>query len=310
MKFSVVIPLYNKQRSLCRSVYSVFNQTNISKSDVELIIVDDGSTDRSLAIANLIKKEHRSRAIIVHSQTNAGVSAARNKGVELATYDFVCFLDADDSYDPNFLSEIQKLIKSYPAARMFASSYRFVDLERGIVKNATISNLTAKPHQLLKDYFYSSATGDLPVISSSVCLNKSALEAIGGFPVGENMGEDQAVWSQVALQHPVAVSRNVCANYSIDVNDSLMSTIVPQCELPYSKRLQRQLDQGDIPKHLCKSVQAYIAGHLLDLVRRNEKAGNLNIAVKLVTDKRAMKLHKRWLFWRSYLFTKSLLLSH
>jgi len=301
MKLSIVIPLYNKQETIHRAMISVLDQISSSDCNVvqenELITVDDGSRDNSLTVARRIQREHTDRNIIIHSQRNAGVSAARNKGVELASADYVAFLDGDDSYEPNFISEIVRLIKEFPMAAMFATSYRLIDSNSGHRRKARMTGLKAhKGKHLLSDYFYSAAHGDLPVTSSSVCIRKSALIQIGSFPVGENMGEDQAVWSQMALKHEIALSSKVCANYFLDTNNSLMNTVAPSKEMPFSQRLQAQLYDKEIQGEKIESIQQYIAGHLLDLCRRNIQIGDLANAKKLLEDPRSSRLRKRWVY--------------
>lgn len=300
MKFSIVIPLYNKQDSIRRALQSVFDQVDYDATQYEVIVVDDGSNDNSLEIVNSIKREHGDRQITVYSQVNAGVSAARNRGLEIARSDYIAFLDADDTYEPNFLSEITGLINQFPSAAMFATAYRFVDTSAGTRRNAGIvGTQNSFEPQLLEDYFYSAANGDLPITSSSVCIRKNALEGVGGFPLGENMGEDQAVWSQIALKHPIAISPKVCANYFEATASSLMQVVAPSDEMPFSKRLQQQLDQGQVVNSQRSSLKKYIAGHLLDLVRRNLKAGDMSSARSLLDDRRTHKQFKRYLYWRA-----------
>ena len=307
MKFSIVIPLYNKQESIRRTIYSVFDQVGCGASQYEVIIVDDGSSDNSLATVNKIQREHTDREIIVYSQTNAGVSAARNKGVELASSDYIAFLDADDTYEPNFLREIESMHGKFPDTAMLATAYRFIDTNAGIKRKARIVGVTPEAEQqLLEDYFYSAAHGDLPITSSSVCISKIALGGVGGFPYGENMGEDQAVWSQIALRYPVAISQKVCANYFEDTAGSLMQTVASRDELPFSKRLQQQLDRNEVPNYQTSSVENYIAGHLLDLVRRNFQTGDVQRAKTLLGDPRARRQLKRWVYWSLRVQTASL----
>ena len=297
MKFSTVIPLYNKQNSIRRALYSVLMQNCVDNQEHEIIIVDDGSTDDSLRVAKMIKQQFPNRLITIHSQVNAGVSAARNKGTALARNEYITFLDADDSYEPHFYNEISLLAKRFPFAAVLATRYRFVNSNEGTKRAANVVGLSLDQHQILDDFFYSSAYGDLPVTSSSVCIKKSALESVGGFPVGENMGEDQAVWSQLALTYLIAISNTVCANYFEATGGSLMQSEPVVNEMPFSLRLQMQLDRQEIPAKARKSVECYIAGHLLDLVRRNLKSGNLAIARELIQDQRAKKQFKRWGYW-------------
>jgi len=94
--FSVVIPLYNKEKDVLKTIQSVLKQ---SHSKFEIIIVDDGSTDSSIEIIKNIKDER----IRLFSKKNEGVSIARNYGVEKATTEFIAFLDADDYWHPNHL---------------------------------------------------------------------------------------------------------------------------------------------------------------------------------------------------------------
>jgi len=298
MKFSIVIPLYNKQDTIRRAINSVFDQIEIRKQAIQLIIVDDGSTDNSLTIVNRIQCENTHRDIIVYTQKNAGVSAARNKGIELASHNLIAFLDADDTYEPHFLDEITQLVNNYPIAGVFCTGYRFINTGHGTKRNAKLIGLVANnEQQILADFFYSAATGDLPITSSSVCIRKSALQKIRGFPNAENMGEDQAAWSQLALSQMIAISQRICANYFEDTSNSLMQTITPSKEMPFSQRLQRQLEGGLIPEQEIKSVKEYIAGHLLDLVRRNIASGDLEAAKNLIVDQRSRCQFKRWVYW-------------
>lgn len=307
IRFSTVIPLYNKQNTIRRALYSVLEQPCAFNEQNEVIVVDDGSTDHSLNVVETIKQQFPNRTIKIHQQANAGVSVARNKGIELASNEYITFLDADDSYEPNFYNEISKLSKRFPYAAMFATRYRFVNTVKGCKRNARLVGLANQQHQILDDFFYSAAYGDLPVTSSSVCIKKEALQSIGGFPAGENMGEDQAVWSQIALKYLVAMSKNVCANYFEDSSDSLMKTEPVRQEMPYSLRLQMQLDQQQIPTRFKDSVEHYISGHLLDLARRNAGAGNLKAANKLVCDKRSHRQVKRWSYWYARIYMNRLI---
>lgn len=312
MKFSIVIPLYNKQAYIRRAIYSAFDQIGFTQQQCEIIIVDDGSSDESLAIVKKIQAENSSRKIIVHTQANAGVSRARNKGVELANSKYIAFLDADDTYEPNFLREIKSLIVQYPKAVMYCTAYQFINTSAGIKRDASFAGIDKEQSaQLLKDYFLSASMGDLPVTSSSVCIRKDALIGVGGFPCSENMGEDQAVWSQIALKHPIAISQKVCANYFEATPSSLMQTNAPKSEMPFSTRLQQQLDQRKVESSKVSSIQSYIAGHLIDLVRRNIKSGDLKRAKIISSDLRARRQQKRWLYWslrlRIEIFRKSVL---
>ena len=104
VKVSVIIPVYNVEDYLTECLDSIINQTF---SDIEIICVNDGSTDNSLSILESYKKSDN--RIKVFSQENAGQGAARNKGVENSCGVYVCFVDADD-YIPH--DAIEKYCKN------------------------------------------------------------------------------------------------------------------------------------------------------------------------------------------------------
>ncbi len=97
-KVSVIIPVYNTGKYVEEAVYSIMNQT---LSELEIIIVNDGSTDDSLQIVTRLQKEDS--RIIIHSQENKGLSAARNKGLKYASGDYIYFMDSDDILNRNAL---------------------------------------------------------------------------------------------------------------------------------------------------------------------------------------------------------------
>ena len=113
---SVVIPVYNKEKFIENTIYSVLNQT---LSDFELIIVDDSSTDKSLSIIDSIKDKR----IKTYSIKNSGVSKSRNYGVEKSSSNLIAFLDADDLWKNNHLEQLYKLYLENPNCGMYAMSY-------------------------------------------------------------------------------------------------------------------------------------------------------------------------------------------
>lgn len=97
--FSVIVPVYNAEQTIEKCINSILVQ---SVEDFELILIDDGSADSSLLICqNYASRDSR---IILFSQSNKGVSSARNKGIELSSGDYLVFVDSDDYVDPDYLS--------------------------------------------------------------------------------------------------------------------------------------------------------------------------------------------------------------
>ena len=118
--FSVIMPLYNKAPYVRKAVESVVGQTYV---DWEMIIVDDCSTDGSAAI---VEQFTDPRIRIVRLERNGGVGAARNRGVVESSTPLICFLDADDWWEPTFLEEIEGLIERYPNAGIYGTGYYIV----------------------------------------------------------------------------------------------------------------------------------------------------------------------------------------
>ena len=106
-KVSVIIPVYNTEKYLRECLDSVVNQT---LRDIEIICVDDGSTDNSLAI--LREYETKDSRIKVLTQENINAGAARNKGLSEATGEFLSFLDSDDFFEPDAIERMYECAKS------------------------------------------------------------------------------------------------------------------------------------------------------------------------------------------------------
>lgn len=111
-KVSVLIPIYNAEKYLTRCISSVIEQ---SYTNIEIILVDDGSKDKSLSICKrLSQRDNRIRFI---KQENSGVSSARNKAIENATGEFITFLDADDSLGKDYIKKLIEQHENYVLTR-------------------------------------------------------------------------------------------------------------------------------------------------------------------------------------------------
>jgi len=113
---SIVVPVYNAHQYIQRCLESIINQ---SYSEVELLLVDDGSSDDSLALCeNIAAKDSRVRVI---SQTNQGASSARNKGLDLASGKYLFFVDSDDWIDPDMIEYMINIIRDYSDVQVVQS---------------------------------------------------------------------------------------------------------------------------------------------------------------------------------------------
>ena len=108
MFVSVVIPIYNGEKYLDNCIESILRQ---NYERYELILIDDGSTDRSLTICQ--EWELKDKRISVYSKENAGVSDSRNYGIEVSCGDYILFVDCDDLLSENYISQMVNVVKEY-----------------------------------------------------------------------------------------------------------------------------------------------------------------------------------------------------
>ncbi len=278
VNFSIVIPLYNKEKSINRTIDSVLTQKN---KNFELIIINDGSTDDSLLHAS----SYNDPRIKIITQENKGVSSARNLGIKNAKYSWVAFLDADDMWLPEHLTELEKIIKKKPdacmvATRSFETKKKFPDNK----KNQAIKEI---------DYF-SLAAKKIGIINSScVCIRKDILDKIGGFSVEYKLGEDLELWAKVALKYKTAISTKITSIYFRDQGGTMLtsmpknnikeidkiikiSDISPSCSF-----LIKMMNKNLINKEKLPSIILYINSRLTASIRANLINININKAKEI-----------------------------
>jgi len=189
MKISVVIPLYNKEKTILRAVNSVLSQTY---ADIELIVVDDGSDDFS---AKQVEDLNGSR-IKLYRTPNRGVSAARNFGAEKATGEWIAFLDADDEYDLNFLSRCSEMIKNSGEKNVSFVACNYIKESPYLKESITAFDPIVENGEA--NYFKLCRGNRTPATSSSVVVNRTAFFDVGGFPIGIKYFEDWILWMKLA----------------------------------------------------------------------------------------------------------------
>lgn len=201
---SVVIPLFNKETEVGRAIRSALEQT---LQDFEIIIVNDGSTDRSADVVKTFS-DKRVRTI---DQSNAGVSAARNRGIAEARSELVAFLDADDEWKPDFLETIVSLRLRYPSCQVFGTRYCYCSTS-GVRRLSVINGISPDMQDgVLMNYFLVAQQSDPPLWTSAVAVTKKAIAVVGGFPVGVRSGEDLLTWARLAARFQIAYSTKPCA---------------------------------------------------------------------------------------------------
>ena len=229
MRFSVIIPLYNKAPYVAKSISSVMDQTF---TDYELIIMDDGSSDGSYDVALQTLNGHS--GCHIYKQTNSGVSMARNNGVLLSRGEYLCFLDADDWWHPTFLEEMDKLIAEFPDAGIYGTNYTIVNETRHKTRVASVGVENGFEKGFIDYCKVYARTMYMPLTSISISVPRMVFDEMCGFPVGIKLGEDFLLWIRIALKYKVAFLNKPLSNYNQDV-DSLNRSVGrlhnPQCHM-------------------------------------------------------------------------------
>lgn len=286
---SVIIPLYNKEPHIKRAIDSVLAQ---KVQDFEIIIVDDGSTDKSAKVV----REFTDPKIRLIQQENAGVSAARNRGIKEAKADLIAFLDADDEWTPSFLETVLRLKEKYPEAGIYATAYLFCN-PRGEIRIAKYEEIESAPWEgLIKSYFLSAAKGEHPVCSSAVCIPKNILIAEKGFKIGVSWGEDDDLWGRIALKHPVVFSWQTGAIYHKEATNRLCS-LKEMKEHPFIETVEKAIINGNVKSEMTEDLRECIARYKIISAINNLFRGYPTVSKNILQTCNTRKLYKQKVFW-------------
>lgn len=235
VQISVVIPLYNKEKYISRTIRSVLNQTY---PNFELVIVDDGSTDRSSEVL----KSFRDERIKYFKKVNEGVSAARNFGLKKSAYNFVAFLDADDEWKKNFLEEFAAIISKYPNYVGYSCKFQKVE-----GKERDYFTFSPQISGELKNYYKYCFWGTQLITSSTVCLNKKKLKLKSFeelFPVGVKRGEDLDAWTRLNLTQNFFFINKTLVHIHVDDNSASNKPFSYGEAFDYKKWFQYRADNA------------------------------------------------------------------
>lgn len=277
MKFSVIIPVYNKSMTICSAVESIYAQTC---KDFEILIVDDGSTD---AIDDALNSLHGVQHRLIHRE-NGGVSRARNTGLAHAQGEYVCFLDADDLWKSDHLETLRQLIEKYPQADMFVTSNEVVFSDERIHH----SNEALKSFDLdfETDDFLGllNRTSYAVVNTNSVCIRRSVMEQEGiRFEPGIKIGEDTDVWFRVGLNHKVAISKKETTVYRREHSTATSATSHIQNWI-FSQRIPEILADEQISEKVKASVVQLIDRYKMTSSREYMASGNRSEAKRVLAE--------------------------
>lgn len=253
---SVVVPTYNRAPLIRQALDSIVAQTF---SDYEIIVVDDGSTDQT---AKLV--EDRPEPIRYFRQEHRGVAAARNHAIRVASGEFVAFLDSDDVWLPDFLSEIVAALDAQPDALLGYSDFRTIDAIGRVLAGH-------RKHQH-GGHVVASLFASIFIHTSCVVARRKAILDVSGFDEQFEASEDYDLWLRLSLVGPFAsVTKPLCLrrthNGSLSRNGNIRN-LVRKAQL-----LEGFFDEhgnGQIPKDLAsrRLAKTYYAAGKASALRR------------------------------------------
>lgn len=205
--FSVIIPTFNRKEKLRAAIVSVLVQ---EEQDFELIVIDDGSDDGSSELADVFNGR-----ITYIFQKNAGVSAARNRGISLSRGSHIAFLDSDDTWHRKKLASHREFLNSYPHIRIHQT-------EDIWVRNGRRVNPGIRHMKKEGDIFIPSLKRCL-ISPSSVCISKTVFEKYGIFDEKLPVCEDYDLWLRITLFETTGLIREKLITRYAGHDDQLSS---------------------------------------------------------------------------------------
>ena len=284
--FSVVIPAYNAEKFVMGAVNSVLNQTH---RDFELVIVDDGSTDGTGAV---IKQCADSRIRYIY-QENAGVSAARNKGITESKGEFVCFLDSDDEWKENHLEVLNSLIEKYNDCGLYITGYD-IRLNNGEIIHKSQQILSKiQDEEIMSDdgydvlnkngYFFNTNT---------ICCRREVFDKVGLFAVGVKNGEDDDMWLRIFAYYSVAISKKATTVYDRS-NCGATGQRTEVFRHRFLERVEGILSSPEIPEYRKESLRIWVERNKLSTARKYILSCDKREAFKLLKKVKFNKVSKK-----------------
>lgn len=216
MKFSVIIPVFNKAETIQDSINSILAQTY---KKFEIIIVDDGSTD------NLKEKLLDFKMIKVIRQKNSGVSVARNYGIKEATGDYICFLDADDIWYSNHLEVLHELIKKYSEFNFYVTSHVLSINNKNYHSSDKLKKINKDDFVCYNLFELLNKNSDGIVNTNSVCIKKSFIDSHQlYFEPNKKIGEDTDMWYRICLYTPCVITKKETTLYRKEFSTATKKT--------------------------------------------------------------------------------------
>ncbi len=286
-KFSVIIPLYNKERDIEMTLSSVFAQTF---TDYEIVLVDDGSTDGSAAVVKSLNHPK----IVFYTKKNEGVALTRNFAVSKAVTNHVAFLDADDYWHPNHLENLNNLILQFPDNSWFATAYEKKHNDQLITPMISPIMESSNWQGIVDNYFKHSLI-DALAWTSAVCFRKDFFTSLHGFDhtITNGAGEDTDLWIRAALAAPLAFSNTISARHNLDGSNRISHTpTLHRNFMNVDNYNQQAANDSFLKKYLDLNRYSFAIQHKLAGDKKTFKKYANQIDLKNITSKQRFLLNK------------------
>lgn len=294
---SVVIPLYNKEKSVRATLESVLAQTY---KDWECIVVNDGSTDNSANVVKEFMAQIDDRWTLI-SQENAGVSAARNAAILAAKGEYVTFLDADDLWMPDYLETLDALIRDYPDAGLYCIGYRVVRDNQMVNGVSSITQDADRVRGWVNDVW--NGNTDLFAGSSS-SSSRERLIRVGLFDTRMTHGEDLDLFWRLVLDGGIVRDSKCCAFYRMDAENRAMHRVPPLDKLIVNyvdKYAEARANDAEFRKFFDEQMIYRLYPYMLSKTYRKEAR---KIAKQFDYSQLKWSMHFRMLFPWTYYYIK------
>jgi len=281
---SVIIPCYNQAHFLREAIESVLSQIY---QNFEIVVIDDGSTDETPNIAGQYPQ------VRYIKQTNQGLAAARNAGLQASRGRYLVFLDADDRLLPNALRAGLQCFEEHPDCAFVSGGYRRID-------KAGVGIDEPTPARIEKDHYLAFLRGNYVGMHGTVLYQRQFLTACGGFNSALPVCEDYELYLRLARSHPVHCHDAVVAEYrtyeaSMSADVTLMLSTVLKVLRSQRKYLKKDR----------RRIEAYRAGvrywkelYSKEFVTRLSPSLARDEFVKVVLGVLTMSRHAPKQFWR------------
>lgn len=288
IRYSFVIPAYNYANYIASTIESVLDQA-ISRCDIEVIVVDDGSTDETWGV--LESKAKRDGRLRVFHQDNQGPSVARNFGATMALGEFLWFLDADDRLADGAISVFDRALNRFPDLDMLFGGYQSFHDEKQGKRNVPIDGFRKSKSIFLKSIF-----SELPGLCVGSSIIRRDIFSRIEFPEGVHNSEDTVMYSLVisigrifSVSEVVVFTRRHSASLRNNISMNVESGL---------KAAESLFGNEVIPREYCKYKSRFLSYRYLEMSRLYYLNGMNRQCLKMYV--RGMSIYPRNIFMFSY----------